>query len=425
MPVVATVLAIAFLALPAGAAAAKKGPAVGSITAIGGIESLEPTALSRWPDSFGGIWLSGNTLYVAFTDKSRKRMKELRRPLITRVRPAKGGLGKASIRRARSRKARNRLLKRRIQAVTVDDSLLSLRQLEARMIADRDAPPPPSIVVLPRPRYDLEVDVQRNSVVVTTPSATPQLADQLRQTYGDVIVEQGPLLEPQPCNSRDDCPPFLRSGLRSVAESGSSCSLAFNVLYEPGVTGMLSAAHCGTPDADLGDDRLINGAVYGQVVAEQQSGQLDAELHSVGNGYISLFPMIYRSSSDYAAIVGEVGTYDELLIGSTVCKSGWKTEETCGPVLSKTVSPSYIPGGNSFIKADYCSEGGDSGAGVYRSFQRQKPNKKKPVTRYEALGIHSGGAKDTPCSSPQHFAVFGHIEFVQSGLGLKVLSNPN
>jgi hypothetical protein len=316
--------------------------------------------------------------------------------------------------------------------VRVDDSLLSLRELQARMVADRDAPPPPSIVGLPRLQYDLEVSVQRNSVVATFPSVTPELVAHFKQTYGDVIVEQGPLIEPQPevgCTSRDACFPFLRSGLRSVAESGSACSLAFGVLYQAGfekVDGILSAAHCGTPDADVGDDRLIGGGVYGQVVAEQQAGRLDAELHSVDNGYVSFFPMIYRSPADYAAIVGKVGAYDQLLIGSTVCKSGYKTGESCGPVLSKTASPSsYVAGASDFIRADYCSDHGDSGGGVYISFQRQKPNKKKPVTRYEALGIHSGGAKDTPCSSPEHSAVFGHIEFVQSELGVKVLANPN
>ncbi|MGA9372716.1 MAG: S1 family peptidase [Solirubrobacterales bacterium] len=413
--------AFGILALPSADAAAKKRPAARPIATIKGVQKLESTALRRWPGSFGGIWLSQGKLFIAFTDKSKKRTKKLRRPLVKKGRK------------------KGRLPKRRFRAVTVDDSLLSLRELEGRMIADRDAPPrttvippppgivplPPTIVTEPKPQYDLKIDVMRNSVVAISPTVTPELVDTLRTKYGDVLVEQGPLAEPQGC-TRDSCPPFLRSGLVSVAESGTGCSLAFGVLYQPGVTGILSAAHCGNPDADLGDDRSHGGVVYGQVVAEQQSGKVDAELHSVGNGLIFLFPMIYRNDTDYAAIVGKVGTYDGLLVGSTVCKSGYKTGESCGPVLSKTYSPSsYVPGANDFIQADYCSDHGDSGAGVYSSFLRQKPNKKKPVTRYEALGIHSGGAKDTPCSSPQHYALFGHIEFVQSALGVKVLANPN
>ncbi len=402
----AVLAALAMLSFPAAGGAAKKRPPHGPVATTKGVQKLEPTALRRWPASFGGIWLSHGKLFVAFTGESKKRMRKLRRPL-TRTR---------------------RLGKDRFRAVTVDDSLASLRVLLARMIADRDAPPPPSIVGFPRPEYDLEIDVIRNSVVVTAPAVTPELVNGLRSKYGDVIVEQGPLIVPQAvvgCPSRDNCYPFLRSGLMSHAESGSSCSLAFNVLYKPGVTGMLSAAHCGNPDANVGDDQTIGGEVYGQVVAEQQSGKLDAELHSVGNnGFISLFPMIYRSSTDYAAIVGKVGTYDGLLIGSTVCKSGYKTGETCGKVLSKTASPSkYVPGANDFIRTDLCSDHGDSGAGVYSSFQRKLPNKSKPVTRYEALGIHSG-ATDDPCASSEHSSVFGHIEFVQQALGVKVLSNP-
>lgn len=459
VPAAVVVLAgLALLAAPGGAAAKKKHPATSSIAKLKGVQNLEPTALRRWPESFGGIWLSNGRLFVAFTEKGSKRVKKLRRPLIKKARLAKRRT--RSKRRIRAAVRRVRMVKRGIRVVRVDDSLLALRALQARMVADRDAPPrteivapppeivppppgivprppgivapPPTIVTLPKLQYDLEIDVQRNSVVVTLPSVTPELVDYFRQTYGDVIVEQGPLLEPQPdvgCTSRDACFPFLRSGLRSVAESGTSCSLAFGVLYQSGwgeqVDGILSAAHCGNPDADLGDDRSIGGVVYGQVVAEQQAGQLDAELHSVDNGYASFFPMIYRNATDYAAIVGKVGTYDGLLIGSTVCKSGYKTGESCGPVLSKTASPSSLPGSYDFIRADFCSDHGDSGAGVYSSFQRQKPNKKKPVTRYEALGIHKGGSKDTPCSSPDHSAVFGHIEFVQSALGVKVLANPN
>ena len=154
-----------------------------SIATIKGVQNLEPTALRRWPDSFGGIWLSQGKLFVAFTDKSRKRLKKLRRPLIR-----KGRLPK-------------RLAKRRFRAVTVDDSLLSLEQLEGRMIADRDAPPPPSIVPLPKPQYDLNVDVQDNSVVVIVPSATPQLVSYFKQAYGDVSVEQGPIAEPEGCTA--------------------------------------------------------------------------------------------------------------------------------------------------------------------------------------------------------------------------------
>jgi hypothetical protein len=406
MPAAVLVLAAVAMLAPASAAAAKKHHPARSIATVKGVQNLEPTALRRWPGSFGGIWLSHGKLFVAFTGKGKKRIKKLSRPLIRK----------------------GRLPKRRFRVVTVDDSLRSLKRLEDRMIADRDAPPPP-VIGPPPNKYDLDVDVRRNTVAVIAPNVTPQLVDYFKQAYGDVAVEQGPLAEPNAsCTSRDDCSPFLRSGLRSIAESGTGCSLAFGVLYQSGfekVDGILSAAHCGNPGADVGDDRLINGVVYGQVVAEQQSGMLDAELHSVGNGYVSFFPMIYRNSTDYAATVGKVGTYNGLLIGSTVCKSGYKTGESCGPVLSKTYSPSYVPGGTDFSKAGYCSDHGDSGAGVYSSFQRQKPNKKKPVTRYEALGIHSGGAKNTPCSSSQHYSLFGHIEFVQSALGVKVLSNPN
>ena len=82
VPVVMVVVlaAVAMLALPGGAAAKKKHHATRSIVKLKGVENLEPTALRRWPESFGGIWLSDGRLFVAFTDKGSERVKKLRRP---------------------------------------------------------------------------------------------------------------------------------------------------------------------------------------------------------------------------------------------------------------------------------------------------------------------------------------------------------
>lgn len=393
----------AALAVP-GAAGAAKGGKSRSLQTAKGIGKLEPTALRRWPASFGGLWLQRGKIFVAFTARGKQRVARLGR-----------GFAKPQ----------------KLHAVKVDDSLASLRALQAQMIAERGTNPVMVTDSLGRPvplAYDLNIDIKRNFVVVITEqAATPELLALFRARYGeDVLVEQGPLAAPHVCNSRTDCPPFLRSGLR--VEGSTGCSTAFGVLYPSAgerVDGILSAAHCGDPDANLGGDQFHNGVFYGEVVAEQQSGKVDAELHSVGNGFFSFFPLIYRSNSDQAAHVGKVGTYAGLLVGQKVCKAGITTGESCGPVLSKSFSPTYVTNGMDFIKADYCSDKGDSGAGVYFPYEKPSATGAKKLKRYEAQGVHSGGAKDTPCSSEEHFAVFGHIEFVQSALSVTVLKNPN
>lgn len=105
-----------------------------------------------------------------------------------------------------------------------------------------------------------------------------------------------------------------------------------------------------------------------------------------------------------------VGKWVELVPGYplAICKSGVKTGYTCGVVQSENFSPSYVPWSGNFVKTSFCSQPGDSGAGVY-------------IARaYEAIGLVSGGAKDTPCSDSQHYSLFGHIQFVQSQLAVHV-----
>lgn len=213
------------------------------------------------------------------------------------------------------------------------------------------------------------------------------------------------------------------------AQSGTSCSTAFSVSYlseaKKTVFGILSAAHCGDPDADLLDDRSHAGMVYGEVVAEQEQGRVDAELHSV-KGQLSpdtkwsaKAPWIYVDDPAKRGPVTKVGTYSGLPIGLDVCKSGITTNMICGVVLSKFYVPgSYVVNGMDFVKASYCSEPGDSGAGIYHPYKTKDKNG-NPITGYEALGIHSGGAESL-CGNKLDYGVFSHIEYIADALKVKV-----
>ena len=384
------------------------------LRALRAVSNLEPRALRRWPKTFGGLWLGrGGRIVVAFTSKARARAERLSSKL-----PA----GK------------------RLRAVRVDDSLASLRELQARMIADRQLDPP-TVVADPTGRrpvlvplvYDLDIDVKRNLVVaIVEQPVTAELTALFTARYGeDVVVEQGRLARPQGlivCSARNACPPTLRSGLETVAESKTACSTAFTVSY-PGANetlyGVLSAAHCGNPDADYLDDRFHSNSRYGEVIYEQQMGRVDAELHSVKGLFedvavwSSKAHWIYVDDPEKSGNVVAVSTYNGLPIGAKACKAGITTGKTCGQVQSKTFSPSYIPNATDFIRASYCSDNGDSGAGVFRPYGRRLKDAKP---QYEALGVHSGGTEveGGNCDPNKDYAVFGHIEFIFDGLPVKV-----
>jgi hypothetical protein len=145
------------------------------------------------------------------------------------------------------------------------------------------------------------------------------------------------------------------------------------------------------------------------VTSQQQSGRVDAERHSVSVNGFAAKPWIFVDVDHKSRDVLSRGTYAGLNVGDDVCKSGQTTGKTCGRVQDKHYSPSYVPGGNDFIKTSYCGKGGDSGAGVYIG------NK--------AVGVHSGGT-DGACSASGDFSIFGHIEFVQNALNATVVLAP-
>lgn len=399
-------------------AAAGSGPGMArTLEGLRAIEALEPEALRRWPQSFAGLWLEGDKVFVAFTEHAERRVERLGRDF-----PKPG----------------------RLRAVSVDDSLAALRELQAQMIADRESNPParrfgydrarstrpppderppetPPEERPPEPRpepldYDLEIDIKRNVVVAIVEEAvTPELAAAFTERYGeDAVVEQGLLVEPLACTSRLECTPFLRSGLQT--QGSTNCSTAFNSQIFGGDL-VLSAAHCGDPDADVTADRYHAGMRYGSVVAEQQSGPVDAEVHIVNQpGFDAFSPWIYASGGLKKGKVKLVGSYDGLPVGLFVCKSGVTTGQSCGEVLSKTYSPDdYVPDGVDFIRASVCAEPGDSGAGVYHAYGR--------APYHEALGVLSG-SPTLECGDPEDFSTFGHVEFIQDAFTIKILKAP-
>jgi len=394
-----------------------------ALEAVRALEMLEPRAQRRWPGSFGGLWLEKGKVFIAFTGRANRKV---------------GKLGRGFPKR------------KRLRAVRVDDSLIALRQLQAQMITDRALNP----VALTEPRsgrpiplsYALEIDVMRNAVVALVHRpVTQEIAAAFAQRYGPgVLVEFAPPTEPLGllvCTGRDNCPPNLRAGLM-VEDPSAYCTAAFNVAYRSGnktVEGLLSAAHCGNPDADVHSERSHAGYPYGEVVAEQQRGRVDAELHSV-TGFIAsapwsaLAPWIWISKASSQTPVSGVGTYAGLPVGASVCKSGVVTGVTCGEVLSKTFSAdkaTYVPNQMEFIKTSVCAKKGDSGSPLYTTFYpfrglELKSARKSGIRRVirKAQGILSGGDTDIPCSDPKFSTTFGHIEFVEDALGVNVITSP-
>ncbi|MGI8805610.1 MAG: S1 family peptidase [Thermoleophilaceae bacterium] len=344
------------------------------------VGSLQVEAQNRWPVSFAGVWRdpdsSADTVFVAFTEGAAAKVEELAAAF-----------------------PRPELLR----AVTVERSLADLRSIQHDLVTDRELVRTGALDLpgVPRARYDLDVRIPENTVLAILEEKTDAAVDAFQARYGPAVrVTSGRLAVPDVCTSRSVCSPDLRSGL-NVTGGGFRCSSAFSVRYN-GNEQILSAGHCPALERSHG------GLRYGEVREQQTRGRLDAERHSV-EGLFHSKPLIYDTDAQKAREVYTTGRYGFMAIGNTVCKSGVTTGKTCGRVNSIDYSPSYIENSDSFILTDYCSEGGDSGAGVYLGGT--------------ALGIHSGGSPDE-CSDYDDFAIFGHIDFVDQQLDVRVAGTP-
>ena len=343
---------------------------------------IQSRAIARYPDTFAGLWIDDDLgVTIGFTKDAVGSAAEASR-----------GLAPVTLR-----------------AVSFGRSLASLEALQRRMVADRELAKAGklSFPSVPDGAYDLDVDVKANTAVAVVRSTVPGTVEAFRARYGDaLVVRTGPLGRFEVC-TRLDCRNTLRSGLgTSHLTAPVKCTTAFTV-WRGSARNTMSAAHCN--GNDIGASRYHAEKRYGGVSTYQQSVRVDAEAHSVIDNSFDTMSLIWVSSSETARKVTGYTYYNATVVGANVCISGYTSGHSCNVITSTTYAPTNIPQSERFIKAEYCSDGGDSGAGVFASGS--------------AYGIHSGGAADSagnnlPCTDPNDFAFFGHIEYAIGALGL-------
>lgn len=368
------------------------------------LADLESVAQRRWPETFGGIWGSGSAdrtqIFVAFTKGAIENVEALADDF-----PEPDLL----------------------VPVQVSRSLADLEATQLKLIADREAARvgENQIEGLSGVNYDLDVDRRRNVVVMIIPRSLREQLDQIRQdvtvAYGEgVTVEEGPLAHPQACQDRFTCGLQLRAGIgarfiKAGTGTASSCTDAFVVTRPGGAVQILSAGHCadyanGNPD--IGNGRyhragIIPANLYGSVQDQYEGGRVDAERHSIGNGFGGN-PWIFLTQEVQANPIKSVGTWNGIIVyGGELCKGGVGSGYSCGYVASNEYSPGYIPNGNRFLALEAYSTFGDSGAPFVWA-----------GTHAEAI-ISGGGGGTCGC-----WTIAGHIEYANEKLGVYPMLAP-
>lgn len=351
----------------------------------GAAVSLQREVESRWPETTAGVWLSEAVepaLSVAFTENAEANVEQL-----------SGAFPYPEI----------------LRPVTFARSLIDLQGIQRKIVAERTALQSGSAPAGLGPairgtdgHYDIEIRVQDNLIIVRAEPPSDELVPEFRARYGEPIEVERGVTEPD-C-TRVDCRFSMRGGLRIVGPS-FGCSTAFTA-FGP-ATGrrfVLSAGHCG--GADFGSSRSNGGSQYGTMDRDVQEYRWDAERIVRTNQSWNEAGLVWVESFDQRPVHSYTG-WSSQVIGTQVGKAGNTTGTTRGFVESKYYSPSYVPNGERFVTTSYCSGPGDSGGAIFRN--------------NSAWGIHSGSTSSISCSDPQHFSLYGAIDYAIDELNVQLI----
>ncbi|RLK53825.1 S1 family peptidase [Actinokineospora cianjurensis] len=211
------------------------------------------------------------------------------------------------------------------------------------------------------------VDVQRNTVTLTTANGTAAAAKQFVATSGldaSAISVVESTESPRPLYD-------VRGGDAYYIGSGSRCSVGFSVQG-----GFVTAGHCGRSGATTkGSNQVAQGTFAGSSFPGNDYAWVRTNTNWTPRGVVNRY-----SGSTTVAVKG--GT--EAAVGASICRSGSTTGWRCGTVQAKNQSVNYPQGTVSgLIRTNACAEPGDSGGSWLAGTQAQ--------------GVTSGGSGN--CSS--------------------------
>lgn len=208
--------------------------------------------------------------------------------------------------------------------------------------------------------------------------------------YNDIIkiIEGEDVID----DARDSYTRPLEGGLK-ISNGSSWCTGAFSGYNANGYY-YVTAGHCGAN----GSTWSQGGTTIGSISDRIYGAYADAAAISINPSNASWY--LYVTSSQerhFDAVEG----WNEDNEGDFVCKSGATTGYSCGTIDSTNYSGFWgVTYFTNLRTADYGSQGGDSGAPVFTSTKLK--------------GVNKGSLNDGT-------AVYSHIQWVMSGLGLNVL----
>lgn len=265
-----------------------------------------------------------------------------------------------------------------------------------------------------------DLSIPNNKVIVGIKNYTQENVEYLNQMFGShkILIKPSNLTNGEESRSAKTRP--LEGGLkidRYPFGSSSWCSGAFSAYSSSGSYYYITAAHCGALNTtwyqggtsqDYNDPKLTESFKIGTVTRHNYGGNSDAAAILISSTLKSNY--LYGSENSVRnKFVAKQG-YTQDIVGEIVCQSGVTSGVQCGQLLSRSYSESV----NGVVfsnlrKADYASNGGDSGAPI---FSTQSGSRTDKVLK----GVHRGYTTDF--WGNRDGAMYSHVQYVLNDLGL-------
>jgi alpha-lytic endopeptidase len=184
------------------------------------------------------------------------------------------------------------------------------------------------------------------------------------------------------------------------------CSVGFPVVRAvDGQKGFATAGHCGGQGATAYMNGIEIGSVFGASYPYNDYGWVGVHNTNV------LYGLVYNYAGGFYPVQGS----DSASLGSPICRSGYRSNVTCGHITALNVTDLYRPGGPIYNlrMSNACAGRGDSGGSW--------------LTGNQAQGVTSGGNENpytgTNCGMSEVVTVYQRLNPILAAYGLNLVRN--
>ncbi|WP_344527832.1 S1 family peptidase [Streptomyces albiaxialis] len=226
------------------------------------------------------------------------------------------------------------------------------------------------------------VDVRANAVTVKVAKST--LDKGKTRQFVDAARALGPVVKVRTTEKPVSSNVGITNGKKIESTNGTSCSAGWWVKDKSGADLIMTAGHCTDGGHSLW---RYNGLHFGGTTNTSYEPMDWGTIHVDDIAAPRPTTGVDMAEGDHAKISG----LGKAPVGTEICKSGYRSGQTCGPILAHDITVTYTDGTvlEGMSSANLVSDSGDSGGSVYQM------DPEREDTHVIAQGLLSGSTEGT------------------------------